>query len=230
MKLLVFSGFKQSGKDTLANYMIDSHGFQRVAFADPLKDMVADKFDIPRASMDDPERKEAPLHNLPVAPQDPYSLMITKAMFKEFRTRHGKQVDDFYHGEALEGFTGIIGRDLHRLYWTPRALCILEGSTNRAVDSSYWVKQAIKRIEMAELLGVNGIVISDLRYQSEMSQIRTAFGDKATFVRINRFKDSPSSDPSEMNLVDTPHDFEIDNTGEKEAAFGQLESILNSIK
>jgi len=45
-------GLKQSGKDTIAAYLVKNHGFERKAFADPLKRSVAALFDIPFHEID----------------------------------------------------------------------------------------------------------------------------------------------------------------------------------
>jgi hypothetical protein len=34
------SGYAQSGKDTFASFLVEDHGFERMAFADPLRDML----------------------------------------------------------------------------------------------------------------------------------------------------------------------------------------------
>ena len=34
------TGYAQSGKDTVAQFLIDHHGFERVAFADPIREML----------------------------------------------------------------------------------------------------------------------------------------------------------------------------------------------
>src|SRR5215467_4376192 len=50
--ILGLCGLKQSGKDTIAAYLVKEHGFERKAFADPLKRSVAALFDIPFSEID----------------------------------------------------------------------------------------------------------------------------------------------------------------------------------
>lgn len=222
--IVCISGWKQNGKDMLASYLIDNYGANRVSFADPLKDMVAEEYGIDRASLDDQDRKEKPLLNLPVKPTDDYSRMIAKFLAKEFRGSNGKIPEGF----DLDTNQGIFGNLKDGIYtqdvcWTPRALAILKGSTNRSVRSNYWVQKAIEKAQNSERM----VVISDLRYKSEMSQIKEAFGEKVLFLRVQRFETSPSSDPSERDLDDALFDAYIDNRSTKEIAFGQLEQVLN---
>lgn len=51
--LIGINGFKGSGKDTVASYLVKNHGFTRLAFADLLKLSVAALFDIPVKWLDD---------------------------------------------------------------------------------------------------------------------------------------------------------------------------------
>ena len=52
------TGHKRHGKDTVANRLVDCWGFEKVAFADALKDACAAAFHIPRADFDDDVLKE----------------------------------------------------------------------------------------------------------------------------------------------------------------------------
>ena len=45
-------GLIGSGKGTVADYLIDQHNFQKISFADKLKDAVAEMFDWPRAMLE----------------------------------------------------------------------------------------------------------------------------------------------------------------------------------
>jgi len=227
--IVCISGWKQNGKDMLASYLIDNYGANRVSFADPLKDMVAEEYGIDRSSLDDQSRKESPLPNLPVDPQDGFSRMIAEFLVKEFRSITGVQPVSFTYQDGM--FLGILPAPEGTanfplpVYWTPRALAIFKGSGNRSVRSNYWVQKAIEKAQNSERM----VVISDLRFKSEMSQIKEAFGEKALFLRVQRFETSPSSDPSERDLDDAKFDYYIDNKGTKENSFSQLELVLSKI-
>lgn len=54
------TGHKRHGKDTVAKRLVDCWGFEKVAFADALKDSCAAAFNIPREDFDDDSKKELP--------------------------------------------------------------------------------------------------------------------------------------------------------------------------
>ena len=54
-------------------------------------------------------------------------------------------------------------------------------------------------------------MISDLRYKSEAELLRKAFKHVLITTRIERFKTSPSDDPSERDLDDYKFDVRLNN-------------------
>lgn len=226
MKVIAISGWKRSGKDTAANLLI-SEGYERVAFADVLKDMVAQEYNIPREHCDDPNFKEAPILHLPVSPKDDFSLLIANFMFREFRSAGGSIAMEPYV-DPSGAFLGVMGRDAAQLYWTPRALCILKGSVNRAVTSTFWTERAISQIKRQghPSNGMRGFVISDLRYQSEVDQLRAAFGKNLITVRVERFETSASTDPSERNLDNAKFDVVLTNKGSLQEFEQKVKELL----
>ncbi len=223
MKVIAISGWKQSGKDTAAYHLINNHGFVRSAFADNLKDMVAKEYDIPREDCDDPDRKELPIKHLPVTPKDPFSLAVAQIMLRELRTGQGERPQGSTT-DVSGAFLGITNRNqAAQLYWTPRALCILKGSVNRAVTSDYWVQSVVNKIKTAE---VGNFVISDLRYKSEVEQLRQAFGKNLITVRVNRFNTVESNDPSERDLDNATFDVVIENRSSLENFLKQIDQLV----
>lgn len=201
--LICLSAWKKSGKDSAADHLIKNMGFKRVSFADPLKDLVSELYGVDRASLDDQSRKELPLLNYPATPTDNFTKTIHDLMKTEFKMVDGQP------------------------YWTPRALCILEGSTKRSADSAFWVKQALNKISPGDLS-----VIADMRYKSEAGQILEwgeKVGEKVVLVRINRFEESPSTDPSERDLDDYPgFHYVINNKGTLEGFLAEIQNIAES--
>lgn len=232
--IICLSGWKNSGKDTIANYLIEKHNAVRVAFADPLKDMVAQEFDIPRSYLDDPKFKESPLLEKPVLVRDDFVRNVTKFMFKEFRTAYGEKSDDFTITDGvMYGIVNLPGEgykyEAKPLFHTPRSLAILKGSTNRVADPNYWTNKAFSIIKKNADEG-KLVVVTDLRYKSEMAQLTERFGKEVVFVRIYRHKESTSTDPSEMDLVGSKFDFYIDNTDHLNYTYVQLENVLRNAR
>lgn len=234
MKVVAISGWKRSGKDTAAAHLIERYNFYRVAFADPLKDMTHEEYGVPRAHCDDPEFKEKPIMDLPVIPKDTFSLGIAKLMYTEFRDKDGNPPME-YHIDPSGAFLGVTGyqgraggKFVAQLYWTPRALCILKGSVNRSVRSDFWVHTAISHIDAHnEIKKVENFVISDLRYKSEMAQLREAFGKDLITVRVNRFDQCQSTDASERDLDNAEFDVVLENRGTLEEFIVNLDEALN---
>lgn len=229
MKLIAISGWKRSGKDTIAGELINAHEFKRVAFADPLKDSVAKEYNIPREHCDDPAFKEAPILHLPLSPKDAFGLGAAQLIYKECRTADGKTPFDNWI-DPSGAFLGVYSNGsafteretVGQLYWTPRALCILKGSINRVVRSDYWVKAAIDQIKN----NPGNYVISDLRYQSELVQLKQAFGRDIVTVRVNRFDDCNSQDASERDLDNGVFDVTIENRGTLEELLAKVKELV----
>lgn len=53
MQLIGLHGKKQVGKDTIAEYLVDQYFYERIAFADVLKEAVANLFNISREMVDE---------------------------------------------------------------------------------------------------------------------------------------------------------------------------------
>lgn len=92
--ILGLNGLKGSGKDTVAAYLIKEHGFERRAFADPLKKSVAALLDIPFHKID--EYKNNPhiyisVVNEVLGNEEGESRLIESFNFREFLQRYGTE-------------------------------------------------------------------------------------------------------------------------------------------
>lgn len=192
--VIALSGWKGSGKDTSADYLVNEYGFIKKSFAAPLKDMVANLYNVPREDLDSPTKKEMPLVNLPVITTDRFTQTIHT----------------------------LLQSELSSGYWTPRALCILEGSIKRSVHANYWIRSvATDIINNPE----NSYVISDMRYCSEADTLKILIPQLIT-VRVNRFETITTTDPSERDLDNYKFDYTIENQGVRELLYDTLDAIV----
>lgn len=194
--VLALSGWKGSGKSTVADYLSSEYGFTQVSFASRLKDMVSEAYNVDRELFDSPTKKEMPLVQYPVIPSDATTIQMHK----------------------------LLQAELSSGYWTPRALCILEGSMRRAVHSNYWVRLVLQ--EMNRNPG-GRYVITDMRYKTEADTVRL-FYPNSPIIRINRFDNISTQDPSERDMDDYPFDIQLDNRGTHEQLHSQLDNLMRS--
>lgn len=194
-KLVAISGHKGSGKDTLGLHLQQAYGYKHVSFAAALKDMVSETYEIDRDAMDDRNRKDAPLLNMPVIPTDRFTLYIHSLLQDELRT----------------GF------------WTPRALCILEGSVKRSVYGNYWVKRVLEQVMSDD----GKYVITDMRYKSEADTLKMFIPD-AKLVRIDRPDNIiTTQDPSERDLDLYKFDYTIRNASTIGDLYNTADELLS---
>lgn len=58
MRIILLTGWSESGKDTIADILVLLHGFKKYAFADPLKDLCSQLYGFPREWSDTQEGKK----------------------------------------------------------------------------------------------------------------------------------------------------------------------------
>lgn len=220
--ILLLNGYRGSGKDEAAAYLVDKYGFERKAFADPLKEITAEAYDIPLSWMHDRILKESALAKYPVMAADAFSHYLNSFMKGEYRTLDGDQVSDTYwssDGKLLDIYTQ------KPLYHTVRSLCILKGSVNRSVDPNYWVSRTV-----SHLFEDKNYVIPDLRYKSEVKAVKDVYPGKIMTVRINRFGGTTSTDASERDMDNFEFDCTIDNLGTLEEYINNVDNFMKKLR
>lgn len=74
--VILIAGWAGSGKDAAASFFVNDHGFQRFAFADPLKEDVSRRTGIPLEVFHDPALKDIPWQQTDKSPR---TLLIERA-------------------------------------------------------------------------------------------------------------------------------------------------------
>jgi hypothetical protein len=80
MKLIGISGKAGAGKDTIADYLFERHGYLKIAFADPLKAAAAKAFGVNPKLFYDRKAKETKLAYWDMTPRYILQVMGTEAM------------------------------------------------------------------------------------------------------------------------------------------------------
>jgi hypothetical protein len=113
--IIGLTGKKGSGKDTIATHLIESNGFVRVAFADPLKESVAALFDISRDLIEQLKNDEAALVTLSLYDVD---QSYAELSVREFLQRYGTEAHRGVFGDQfwLDATRGRITRLLEDGY------------------------------------------------------------------------------------------------------------------
>lgn len=140
-KLIGFTGYARSGKDTAAEFLVSERGFQRVAFADKLRESAyaVDPY-VSTAGIIDPTTGE------PAYVGDSYdAYMRLSSVIDAYGWEVAKQSDDVRRTLLRLGTEG--GREIH--------------------GHNVWVNLAMKHMD--ELQG--NVVLSDVRFPNEVAAI-----------------------------------------------------------
>lgn len=204
-------GFKGSGKDTSADYLVENFGYRKTSLASPLKKAVKDIFDFPDEHLygasdlreiPDERYRFSGLDPVDGSPLHPVRLSPTKCWQRES--------DGEYFPEFI----------------SPRlALTTLGTEWGRRLTDSIWVSACLNQIQNS---GTDRWVIPDVRFQNEIDAIQSRGG---TVIRLMRGELS-SSHPSELELAGIPlstFNVCLDNSGSKEHLFSMLNSLMQDL-
>lgn len=178
MKLIGLAGKKNCGKDTVANIFVEAEGFKKIAFADPLKEMLGKVFHLEAKYLHDEKLKEAEL---------PERITIDYTHLDEIREivkDWGFVVDR----DSREGMESFFGREIR----TARELMQTVGTDilRRYIRDDIFIVLLFSRMK-----DFNGhIVVSDVRLKNERDAIKKAGGTMMLIKRDVANKDSHISE------------------------------------
>jgi hypothetical protein len=209
-------------------------GYTRFAFADSLKNMAGESYGLTHEQMYFQDKKESPILSLPVIAKDTFTEILQEELFTHFSTADGTHPTEdgetgYLHRDVKTGVYSLVRSEfatstwreklwfagrwlsgvptkqrIDPLYWTPRAILILEGSTKRSVNAKFWVSRIAREIAQKQ---ATRVVISDWRYRSELADLQEGlmeeFGYRPHLITV-RITDpettSDAVDSSERDL------------------------------
>lgn len=198
--IIGLSGQKQSGKDTVAAYLVKEHGFERKAFADPLKQSVAALFGIPFSYIDKLKMDDV-LVGIGRIGQPEYDQWIqydgevSKGLtFREFLQRYG-----------TEAHRDIFGQD----FWLDYTLPVQGFYPGRAIV----VTDVRFSNEARRIRELGGMVVRILN-------------GKAYEEWGNRVDDGDHAARHSSEVIDFDWDYMIDNNGSFSDLYACVEDML----
>lgn len=237
LPMLGVAGQAGSGKDTVADYLVSTYGFTKVALADPLKRLAYKVFDFSEDQLWGPSSS-----------RDAIDLRYEhKAFWDTARARLAKYGLDFvsdalnlhHYCEAVvqalgslaswfswleESFRGKLsprivlqtlgtewGRGLNSTLWVDYLARVVTQLGTRGVEYDK-VRGLTSTLDMWKMLRtepphIRGVVVSDLRFPNELEQLRRAGGKVIRIVR-------PHTDGAAATLGIAGHASEVQDAGE----------------
>lgn len=175
--LIGLIGKAGSGKDTVAGFLVEKHGFAaRLAFADKLKVIIADAFDVPLEHFNDRDKKNLPHPNLTAA-------YISRKFNSQDLVSWFEAVIDDLAPERMKVSTDTAASAIfhnllpHDECVSPRRAAQLIGTEGfrNLVHNSIWVDYLLRRA--LEIVRQGGrVVISDIRFRDEFDAVRQSGG------------------------------------------------------
>jgi hypothetical protein len=172
-KLIGLSGKAGAGKDTIADRLVANHGFVRVAFADKLKLIISDAFDVPLHFFNDRDKKNEPHPNL-----------HQRYLMDKFGGSDG--VCEWFDRVAKDLTPGIVGGGALAVFiflnnevvspalsMTPRQAAQMIGTEGfrECFKKDVWVNYAMRQVDNLLKAGMS-VVVSDIRFPDEAQAIK----------------------------------------------------------
>lgn len=149
--LIGLTGFAGSGKDTVADILVEDHGFAKFSFSDALYREVSASFGVSEIVLRDRETKEKPLECLSLIQCDDADFIATT----------------WIKDGSPTGIAAFLSRSR-----SPRDILQLWGTEyRRTQDPDYWVKRAKEWASQPFYDSCAGLVNTSVRFENEAAWI-----------------------------------------------------------
>lgn len=181
MRIIGLAGRANSGKDTIADFFVQSERFKKLAFADPLKELCSRLFDISVATFNDRKLKDKEF-DIPVV----LTLALIDKMIDIVENEWGFKVES----ASQEKLIDYADEELE----SPRHILQTIGTILRNyVREDIWIVLLFEKIKDSSC----NIVVSDLRLKNEREALKKA---GAKLLLVKRPAMSYSSEPEDNHI------------------------------
>jgi dephospho-CoA kinase len=223
--LIGLIGKAGAGKDTIADNWVAKNNFVRIAFADKLKQIIAEVYDVPFSYFNERDLKNVPHENLSGAyllnkiETKPEILLRIEEIFSEL----GMANKFATHWERI--FINLLPKNC-----SPRLAAQLIGTEGfRSIETNVWFDYAF-RITALELAKGNNVAISDVRFSNEFDGIHYHNGTTVGISRNNGTETYTHASEAEVDALVNKSDFIIANNGTISDLLKKSRKVLNSLQ
>jgi len=176
MTIVALAGRKGSGKSTLSKYLIDNEDFHRISFADYLKELIINVFNIEKKYLYDQSLKETKCLNI-----------YTDLDFYQKISRYINEDITYLHQQSL-------------YIDNPRYLLQFVGTDIlRKHDLNFHVKKTLSTIVSNKK---TNFVCDDLRFQNELEGLRSINAEEYFVIRPNNWNISNHESETSIHWFD----------------------------
>lgn len=185
-EIIGIAGKRGTGKDTAGLHFVKKHGFRRAAFADSLKEVCAEAFDISEYSLHEREYKELRL----VPPFTVNEIGAQSLVDALNEKRAAGDLPPLSEESAKLIFDGILGQT----FKTPREILQFVGTdlVRKHLGDNYWVD-----IFHAKYKVYDKLVITDVRLPNERKYVKDRQGH---LLRLRRSDEPEGNHVSENSF------------------------------
>jgi hypothetical protein len=181
--LISVSGRARSGKDTLAKTMIEKFGFQKISFADSLKEIASASFEIPLNYFHDDNLKDSPL---------PLPVYVTELHLERLVTNLIGAGCAITQNQINE----INSKGLGLIFVSPRNLLQIVGTDlcRNILGDTVWIDIFKKKVLAAE----GNFIVPDARFLNERKVVKELGGYNFLILRPSLAPIPESAHESEL--------------------------------
>ncbi len=185
--IIALCGEKGVGKDTAAERLIEEFGFRRVSFADSLRFICSEAFDVDYELFSNARQKEMKFDTAFILDKS-YSSSLIDSIEKEAAYYN---ISLNYDKQALKEFI------LNKKFTTPREILQFVGTevVRDRINPDFWILVAEAIIKNSVQ---KRIVITDCRFKNERLMLKNSLG--AHLLRLKRASSNKSTHVSENSL------------------------------
>ena len=178
--IIGITGYAGSGKSTMAKYLVDNYGFERIPLAHSLKELVRDKFGVIHPKDFEYYYKEGISQPTHVNQSQVFELLLS-----ELDSSLMKRVDNnpdlketlylvaIKISNAINNYL-ISDTDEERGKWARKVYQLIGTDFYRTIDENFWISRLIDRIENSK---IDRVVIDDVRFPNEVHILKERYGD-----------------------------------------------------